>query len=333
MREGGLAVLPNEEQLRSVSFVHLAAFSALFLFALTMRIVRWHWQLKPIGPVPMHRIFSTSCLANAAVVLLPFRSGELIKPTLISRSSSVPFMAALATSGCERIIDALSASILLIVSLTGAQIREPLPERIGDLPIPASVVPTLGYSAAAVTLAASALVLFFFYFRAPTIRLIKALSGLVSPRLGTLLEEKLTELTLGFEFLKNLADAGKYLGTTFAYWASHLLAIWYLLLHTGFASCTLAQAGVVLGTIAFSASLPNAPGFFGIFQIAIYASLALFYPVSEIQAQGSVAAFWLYALEIGWVLALAPLAWVLRLLVARKAALGTESRTPVVRSS
>jgi glycosyltransferase 2 family protein len=319
LNAGGLPVLPTREQLTTVSLLHVAVFSACYLCALGLRIWRWHWQLKAIGEVPMLRIFSVSLLGIAAVIMLPLRSGEFVKPALIARSTQVPFMAALATTGCERLVDALFAASLLMLSLMGAEVQSPLPDTIGDLPIPASVIPTLGYSAAGATLAASCLVLTFFYFRAPTIRLIKGVTSVLSPRLGSVLEQKLTELTLGLEFLRNAASAGKYLAVTFVYWAIHLAGVWYLLLNTGFASCTLSQAGVVLGTIVFSASLPNTPGFFGIFQIATYASLALFYEPALVQDRGSVTAFWFYVVEVGWVLVLTPFAWLLHHFAPRQA--------------
>jgi glycosyltransferase 2 family protein len=312
LRLGGLPVFPSGEQLSRVAPLHLAVFSGLYLIAVGLRIVRWRWQLRPIGAVPFGRVLSASLLGNAAVVLLPLRSGEFVRLALISRNSPIPFMAALGTAGCERLVDALTAAVLLLVSLRCAEIRDPLPEKIGDLPIHASIVPTLGYSAAGLTLAAISVVLMFFYFRNPTIRLIKLVCGVISKKLADSVERRLADLTRGLEFLNDFENAWKYLATTILYWSCHVLAVWYLLRHTGFHDCSLAQAGVVLGTVVFGASLPNAPGFFGIFQIGVYASLALFYPPDMVQDSGSVTAFWMYVLEVGWILVLAPLAFLVR---------------------
>lgn len=312
LRVGHLPLLPERERI-AVPFVHLAVFSALYLAAMALRIVRWRWQLRPIGRVSAARVWSASLIGNAAVILMPLRSGELVRLVLISRGTPIPFLAALGTAGCERLVDALTAALLLLTSLLAAEIHSPLPDHIGDLPVPAAIVPTLGYTAAAATLVATALVLVFFYFRRATIAVIKAVFSSISPKLGAFLEQKLTQLTLGLDFLRHPGNAVKYFGATWAYWGLQLLAIWYFLRNVGFEDASLAQAGIVAGTIAFSASLPNAPGFFGIFQIAIYASLALFHPATVVQERGSVVAFWIYALEVGWILALSPAAfWIAR---------------------
>jgi glycosyltransferase 2 family protein len=308
LRAGAFPLVPPPEDLATAEPLDLVLFSGIWVLVLILKAGRWHWQLSPIGHVPLRRMFNVGFISSAAVLVLPLRSGELVRPALISRSDRIPFLAAVTTSAAERITDALFASVLLIVSLTGATLIEPLPQRIGNLPIPAAIVPTLGYSAAVVALAASLLVLCFYYFRVWTIRLLSATIGRFSPRSGAWVQHKLQDLTRGLEFLGSRRHSAGFLGLSAAYWCAHVGSTWLLLRRTGFPELTLAQAGVVLGTLSFGMSLPNTPGFFGVFQVAVYASLALFFSPAIVQQHGAVAVFWMYALEVGWVLTLAAVA-------------------------
>ncbi len=305
LETGALPVLPPVEALSRVGLLPLVVFSALWWAALAFKCLRWHWQLAPIAVVPLRRVLSVGLIGVAAVALFPFRSGEFVRPVLISRGSSVPFLAAMTTSMAERVLDGVFASLLLLVSLAGAAIIDPLPTRIGELPVPAAVVPTLGYTASLLTLSATALILAFFFFRQPTIRLVKLVVGSFSERLALVVAAKLEELTQGLQFLGSWRTALPFLASTTLHWLMHLFALWYLFRHAGFPGLTLAQAGVVLGTLAFGAGLPNAPGLFGIFQMAVFASLALFFLPIVVQGAGAVATFWLYVLEMGWCFSLA----------------------------
>ena len=305
LETGALPVLPPVEALTRVGLLPLVVFSALWWAALGFKCLRWHWQLAPIAVVPLRRVLSVGLIGVAAVALFPFRSGEFVRPVLISRGSSAPFLAAMTTSMAERVLDGVFASLLLLVSLAGAAIIDPLPTRIGELPVPAAVVPTLGYTASLLTLSATALILAFFFFRQPTIGLVKLVVGSFSERLALVVAAKLEELTQGLQFLGSWRTALPFLASTTLHWLMHLIALWYLFRHAGFPGLTLAQAGVVLGTLAFGAGLPNAPGLFGIFQMAVFASLALFFLPIVVQGAGAVATFWLYVLEMGWCFSLA----------------------------
>ena len=61
----------------------------------------------------------------------------------------------------------------------------------------------------------------------------------------------------------------------------------------------LAEAMVVLGTLALGVSIPAAPGYFGTFQLSVYAALALYHPPADVIEQGSVFVFLLYVLQVG----------------------------------
>jgi len=70
-------------------------------------------------------------------------------------------------------------------------------------------------------------------------------------------------------------------------------------------------ACVSMGVLALGILLPNAPGYFGAFQISVYASLALYFSASEIQSAGAVFVFVQYAVQTVVTLGAGALAWMI----------------------
>lgn len=311
LRAGGLPLVPSEQAIRRVGFGGVLGYSALWLVTMFLKAYRWRYQLELLAPVPLIRVLSASAASFAAQLLLPLKTGEFARPALISRGSSISFMAAMSTSATERIVDVLLASAILMVSLLNADVLSPLPERIGNLPVPAKIVPTLGYIAAVASLAAITLVGLFYSFREGAQRFISLTVGRFSPKFGAQLESKLSDLAQGFKLIASPRQALKYLLASCFYWWVLIFGILFLLRSSGFTDATWSHAGVLAGLLAFSFALPNPPGFFGTFQVSVYGALAVFYPADVVQDLGATAVFWLYVLQFGWVFALAPIAfWV-----------------------
>jgi glycosyltransferase 2 family protein len=307
LRAGALPFLPPEVNPALVGIGNLVAYSSAWLLVIFLKAWRWRFQLAPVEIIPMRRILSASIVGYAATLLLPFRSGEVVRPALIARNTRVSFLAAVSTSASERIIDAVFASAILLSSLASAEVITPLPDHIGELAIPTRVVTVFGYGAAATSIAAVVAVVLFRAFHDAALSLIRATLGRVWQRAADWVISVLTELARGLAFLTS-RHAASFVAVSAAYWIAYCLSAWFLLRVAGFPEVTLAQTGAVVGTLAFGMSLPNAPGFFGTFQIAIYASLALFFPAERVQTHGAVFVFWLYVLQLGWIFALTPLA-------------------------
>ncbi len=307
LRAGALPLLPEREAFSSVSWLGVVAFSISWLLTLVLKGLRWSTLLAAIGRVPLRDVLAINFVSQAAVLLMPLRSGEFVRPVMLSRRSSISFLAGMSTSAAERIGDSLFASVMLIVALASSEQRTPLPDRIGELPVPAALVPGLGYSAATVTLLACSGVLAFYYFRAGTRHLLGATLGRLWPKAAEWTTTKLQQLCDGLQFLGSVRYSAAFLGTSALYWASHVVSTWVLFRTTTFPELTFGQAAALLGTLAFGMSIPNAPGFFGVFQVATYASLAVFYAPERIQKDGALPVFLLYVLEVAWVLAMAVL--------------------------
>jgi hypothetical protein len=308
LRLAELPVLPPADQLERVDGPAVALYALLTLVGLGLKMVRWQWQLEPIQRLPLARVLSANLLGNAALVLLPFRTGEAVRPTLIARGGDVSFLAAAASSVAERLIDALIVGAVLIGCLRMAPRLDPLPDHVGSLAISAAVVPTLAHAVAVAAVAGSAAVLAVYACRNAAVRCIRRGLGGAAPRVAGWLEAKLIAACRGLEFIASWRFGAPFALCSIGYWLLYWVGTWYILEACGFEAVGWARAGVVAGVVAFGMAGPNAPGFFGSFQAAAYAALALFYPASLVATRGAVAVFWMYVINLGCLILLVPVA-------------------------
>lgn len=311
LRRGTLPIVPSTEILAAVPWWIPPLYGAIWLVVLLLRAMRWYWLLRPVHPVPMRRVLTASFIGYGALLLLPFRMGELVRPALIREKGKLSGWAATGSAGAERALDGLYLSALLFAALQIARHLDPLPDRIGDLPVPARVVPGAAYSALAMFAAVFAAMALFYWRRALARRLTERVIGLVSPRLATWIADKVDHIADGLRFLPSARDTGPFLLITTVYWLVNAAGIWILCMGSGIHGMTFFEACVVMGVLALGILVPNAPGFFGSFQISVYAGLAMFQPPDVVMREGSAAVFWMYVLQVGVSLAAAGVALLL----------------------
>src|SRR5512137_84279 len=94
----------------------LAALAAMF-FMQVLRSVRWGLILRPLGKVDQLSLFSVTSVGFLAIISIPARLGELARPYLITKKSSLTMSAALGTIIAERILDSLTVLIIAVFVL------------------------------------------------------------------------------------------------------------------------------------------------------------------------------------------------------------------------
>lgn len=132
--------------------------------------------------------------------------------------------------------------------------------------------------------------------------------GRVSKKLATWLADRVEGVADGLRFLPNARYTGPFLAITVVYWAVNAGGVWFLCHGVGLVSISYFQSCVVMGVLALGILVPNAPGFFGSFQISVYAGLAMYASPDDVIGAGSLAVFWLYMLQIGVTFLLSALA-------------------------
>src|SRR4029079_11245838 len=92
--------------------LYLATLAVTHLF----RAWRWDFLLRSAGArVPLHRLLAISSVGFMAILALPLRLGELVRPYYVAREGHVRMSAALGTIAVERIVDGLVISIVFFV--------------------------------------------------------------------------------------------------------------------------------------------------------------------------------------------------------------------------
>ena len=157
----------------------------------------------------------------------------------------------------------------------------------------AAVVATSGFGVALVIMAA------FYWWRAHARGATERVIGIFSPRLGTRVADIVSNMSEGFKFLPNLRYTVPYLAVTGVSILSHIWAIELLARAVGLTTLTFAQASVVTGVLALGFALPNAPGFFGAVQLALYAGLVLYVDPEQVTNAGAALVLLFYITYLG----------------------------------
>ncbi len=298
LRSGGLPIIPARDTLTDIRWWGVGLYVLIWLVVLFVRSIRWVLLLRPLGEVPVRRVLTVSFMGLAALVALPLRTGEAVRPALISRGSSISGWAAAGTVGAERVIDGLLLSLLLITGLQLAAPLTPLPNQIGELQVPVAMVPHAARAAVLVFATAFVVMAVFYWRRAWAHAVTHRILGVVSLRFATWTTDRLERLATGLQFLPNPGTTLRFVAVTVLYWLLNSAGIWFLLWTCGFQNVSAGQALVVLGVLALGILVPNAPGYFGTFQLSAYGALALYFPPETILGKGAAFVFLLYVVQI-----------------------------------
>lgn len=298
LHAGALPILPGREAFARMRWWTVPTYVLLWSSVHWVRAARWYWLLEPIHKVPLRRVISVAFIGFAAIVLLPFRTGEAVRPVMIRKKGHLSGWAATGTVGAERVIDGLFLSVVLFVALLLSKPLDPLPDRIGSLPVPASVVPSAAYSALILFAVAFVVMGVFYFARGFARRATERVVGIVSRPLASWLSDRVEKVADGLRFLPRVRHTAPFLGATAVYWFVNAGASWLLAWGCGFDRITYVQACVSMGVLALGILLPNAPGFFGAFQISIYAGFAMYFEPADVVGPGAAFVLIIYVAQL-----------------------------------
>ena len=265
-----------------------------------VRATRWRHLLSPIADVPLRRIVAVSWIGFAAILLMPLRAGEFVRPYMIRQRGRISIAAATGTIGAERIIDGLFLTLLLGIGLQFSHPFDPLPDHIGKLQIPVAVVPFYAYVSLGGFSCAFALMALFYWRSELGHAFVSKTLGLVSAKLADKVAGFVAHTVEGLKFLPNLRKFGPFLLETAFYWFANGFGIWILARGCGVESITVVQAFVVMGVLGVGILVPAGPGLFGAFQASVFAGLAMFFPDDVVLGPGLAFVFLLYVFQFTW---------------------------------
>jgi uncharacterized protein (TIRG00374 family) len=298
LNRGGLPLSPPATALPHLRWWAVPAFVALTSLGIYFRTYRWVYLLRPISPrVQASRAFGASLVGYGAVFFAPLRLGEVVRPYLMAQDGEITFAQGLGTVAAERIIDGLVMVLITAVALASSKPISPLPDHVGSLPIPVSMVPGALISATVLFTLAFAAMAGLYATRGWAAGFTRRALGRFSPRLAELLARWIERLAQGFAFLPSWRSTGPFLRDTVLFWLVGGAAQWALLRGVGLTP-TLAESSVTMGVIALGSLLPAGPGFFGAYQVATYTSMAMYFAAGDVTTLGAMFVFTSYASHV-----------------------------------
>ena len=283
------------EALRTLTPTTIAVYLVILAFTHLFRAWRWEYLLRALGvSFPLGRLLLISSAGFMAILALPVRLGELVRPYYVARERNVRMSAALGAVAVERIVDGLLISIVFFVSYLASA---------GDV-----FSRELRAGAWLSLVGFTALTLFLVFAQIWTDRTIAVAQRLtllhwLAPVRARQLGDKLRSLISGFRALSDRRNFSLFLLQSIVYWLLNGFGMWVLArqmdlpISLGAAYTTMAFTGVVL-------SLPNSPGLVGQYHAAIKLALMAYLPAAVVNSRGIAYAIVLHGVQTIWYVAL-----------------------------
>lgn len=263
----------------------LLSLSMMFLMQV-LRSIRWGGILRPVVKVDPFTLFSVSNVGFLAIVAIPARLGELVRPLLISRKKNVPMAAALGTIFVERIMDTFT--VLLMAGLV-----------IPLMPLPAWLVRSVSIMSA-IVLIAVVLSGLFIAKRKRFEGIDRFIPKSLRSRYAGQIHRMIAHFIDGFAVITDWKRLGGLMILSVTVWIIDVLAIYALFLAFGYSLSPLA-AFVLMLILIVGIAIPTAPGFVGNWHYACILALTLF---GLEKAEALSFAILYHALSVGIVLVL-----------------------------
>ncbi len=246
---------------RSVRGIYLVPILMLLLVMHCLRAFRWGVLLKPIERIGILTLLSVTSVGFLAITVIPARVGELARPYLISRKTTITASTALGSIFIERLFDVLS--IMIMASVVACCI--PLPSRL--------VKTSLAATASALIVMAMVITLILNRRRARC--LVRRLLQKIPQRISLILEKPLSQFLNGLEVMVDAKRAGFVMGLSLLIWSVGALVIYILFFAFDFSLPPVA-ALAVLAIVIVGTTVPAAPGYIGTWHYFCILGLTIF---------------------------------------------------------
>jgi uncharacterized protein (TIRG00374 family) len=264
--------------------VSLAMAFAVFLVVYAIchgsRIARWYNLVAPLGDIDRGIVTRVCIVGFTAILLLPLRLGEFVRPYLLARKTELPMSSVLGTAVVERVIDGLCVTGLLFATLAtyeGAGRTETV--RAAGLVSAAIFVPALSISLLAM------------WRREWTVSCVVRLGSLVSQPLAEKLAAMLDAFIVGLSSLRSGGNLAAFLAWTVVYWTTNVGSMW-LLATMGFGlEVGPWEMATVMSVLVVGIMIPAGPAMAGNFEYFVVMGLALFVGLAAADSGARVGAF------------------------------------------
>ncbi len=243
-----------------VRYPWIAAAIGISFLIMIFRAWRWQLELRPLERIPYGRLWVVTAVAYFAINLFPARLGEVVRPWLLSRRSSVSFANVVGNLVIEKTLDSV---VILFYILSGLLLIDSLPDWVRQ----GAAFPAI---AAAILVA---LVLLLWWRGEAFVD--RWIMDRLPERFATGVKRVVSSIVAGMSILP---ERGLLLGVflvSLALWFLPILSSWAAIRAFGF-DVPFSAAVVVFIFIGFGTALPNVPGMFGPYQYACILALEIF---------------------------------------------------------
>jgi uncharacterized protein (TIRG00374 family) len=258
------------------------------------RAWRWDYLLRPLGArIPFWRLLNVSSVGFMAILALPVRLGEFVRPYLIAEKGTLSMSAALGSVAVERTVDGLLVSLYLFVSflfLEGPHAGQARAVAWGSFGL-------FGLATAYIAVGVR--------WPAATLRWTMRLTLLerLAPRFAERVGHLVRGVLSGFRSLRDVKNFAVFLALSVLYWAANGCGMWVLARGFGL-HLSLDASFAVMSVVAAAITLPNTPGLVGQFHAAGKFTLMLYLTPAVVEGAGMAYIVTLHAVQGIWYIGL-----------------------------
>ncbi len=256
----------------ATEFINIDLFFVLPAIVLTfigmyLRSVRWQIMLSPLKKTLQKDLLPMTLVGFMAIITFPIRSGEIVRPYLLSKKYNISLTSSMTVIFLERILDFTGLSIVMLLVLITVKLPPTIPLWI------VSFIYSL-LIAFSILIA----ILFFIYFKKE--RFLKIISPILKPLPKKVTSKILQLIELFIEGLHIIASLKRFLlsiALSLLIWSfAGLIPYATIYFHKLSLSYPLGASFVILFFTMAGISIPSAPGFLGNFQLPCIEALKLF---------------------------------------------------------
>jgi hypothetical protein len=247
--------------LQRIQFSYVISFIILIMLMQWLRSYRWGVMLQPMEKIDQLSLFSVTSVGFLAIASIPARIGELARPYLISKRSSIKMSSALGTILVERIFDSFTVLAIAIIILF-----------FTDLPpwmIKSSIIFFL------LALVMFCFIIFLILRRDAALKLINGILRKLPGKFAHKIDELIHHFIDGFQIITNIKLFLYLFFLSALIWLVDVLAIYMLLESFGFGLPIMASF-VLMIILIVGIAIPTAPGYMGNWHFACVMALSLF---------------------------------------------------------
>ncbi|MFZ2397857.1 MAG: lysylphosphatidylglycerol synthase transmembrane domain-containing protein [Smithella sp.] len=247
--------------LQRIQFSYVISFIILIMLMQWLRSYRWGVMLQPMEKIDQLSLFSVTSVGFLAIASIPARIGELARPYLISKRSSIKMSSALGTILVERVFDSFTVLAIAIIILF-----------FTDLPpwmIKSSIIFFL------LALVMFCFIIFLILRREAALKLINGILSKLPGKFAHKIDELIHHFIDGFQIITNIKLFLYLFFLSALIWLVDVLAIYMLLESFGFGLPIMASF-VLMIILIVGIAIPTAPGYIGNWHFACVLALSLF---------------------------------------------------------